>query len=99
LRIILDSGLTIPVDRKVLTDQQRNSTLVVCTERAAPENVGRLRTMGVRVLHCKDKNGRIDLNDLMEKLGGMSVDSILLEGGAAVNDSAFSKGGVVKKIL
>jgi len=51
------------------------------------------------VLRCKSRNGRIDLEDLTAKLGGLSIDSVLLESGAAVNDSAFSQGIVDKLIL
>lgn len=99
LRIILDSSLRIPPDRKVLTDQQANRTMIACTERASPEKADQLKALGLELLYCRSKDNRIDLEDLMEKLGRLSIDSILLEGGAAVNDSAFSQGIVDKIIL
>lgn len=99
MRIILDSSLRIPLDRKVLSDQQNNRTVVACTEKAAPGRASELEARGVKILLCKSRNGRIDLADLTVKLGGFSIDSVLLEGGATVNDSAFSQGIVDKLIL
>ncbi|HYE69283.1 MAG TPA: bifunctional diaminohydroxyphosphoribosylaminopyrimidine deaminase/5-amino-6-(5-phosphoribosylamino)uracil reductase RibD, partial [Anaerovoracaceae bacterium] len=45
-RIILDSCLRIPLDRKVLTDQQANRTMMVCTERASQSKADRLKALG-----------------------------------------------------
>ena len=99
VRIILDSSLRIPIDSRVLTDQGRNTTLLACTERASPENVKQREALGAKVIHCRSRNGRIDLVDLMDKLGDLSIDSILLEGGATVNESAIAQGIVNKLIL
>jgi len=98
-RIILDSSLRIPLDRKVLTDQQANRTMMVCTEKSSRSKADRLKSLGAELLYCRSKDNRIDLEDLMEKLGRLTIDSILLEGGATVNDSAFSQGIVDKIIL
>lgn len=98
-RIILDSRLRIPLDSKVLSDQQSNRTVIACTEEAPPEKTSELEARGAKVLLCRSRNGRIDLEHLTEQLGRLSIDSVLLEGGAAVNDSAFSQGIVDKLIL
>ena len=99
VRIILDSSLRIPTNSRVLTDQERNTTLLACTERASPKRVKQAEALGAKVIRCKSLNRRIDLVDLMEKLGGLSIDSILLEGGSTVNESAISSGIVNKLIL
>lgn len=99
LRIILDSNLRIPLESKVLTDPQTNAAMIVCTERASRSKAKQLEAMGARLLYCRSRNDHIDLVDLMEKLGGLSIDSILLEGGARVNDAAFSQGIIQKMIL
>jgi diaminohydroxyphosphoribosylaminopyrimidine deaminase/5-amino-6-(5-phosphoribosylamino)uracil reductase len=98
-RIILDSSLRIPIESRVLTDQDRNPTLMACTERASPEAIKRFESLGAHVLLCKSRNGRVDLQDLMEKLGAASVDSILLEGGGQLNEVAFAQGIVNKVVL
>ena len=52
---------------------------------------------GIEILYVAEKNGHIDLNDLMQKLGERSIDSILLEGGGILNWSAL-KSGIVNKV-
>ena len=98
-RIILDSRLRIPKDSRVLADPSGDAAISAYTDRAPEEKVKCLEDMGARLLCCARKNGRIDLQDLMSKLGSLSIDSILLEGGATVNESAFSQGIVDKLIL
>lgn len=98
-RIILDSTLRIPLNSKVLKDRQNNPALIACTEWALTGNSEWIRLLGAELIYCRSRNGRVDLEDLMEKLGGLSIDSLLLEGGAAVNESAFSQGIVDKVIL
>ncbi len=99
VRIILDSSLRIPPNSKVLKNQQENSTVIACTERASPDKIRQLEELGSKVIFCKSRNNQIDLTDLMGKLSGLSIDSILLEGGATVNDSSFAQGIVSKLIL
>ncbi len=97
-RIILDSNLRIPLESRVLKDPQKNASMIVCTERASRSKAKELEAMGAKLLRCGSRNEQIDLVDLMEKLGGLSIDSILLEGGARVNDSAFSQ-GIIRKMI
>ena len=46
---------------------------------------------------CPDGNGQIDLKQLMEHLGNEGIDSILLEGGGTLNDSAL-RAGIVQEV-
>jgi diaminohydroxyphosphoribosylaminopyrimidine deaminase/5-amino-6-(5-phosphoribosylamino)uracil reductase len=98
-RIILDSMLRIPSESKILKDPVGNPVIVACTESASQEDATRLEAVGAELLYCKSQNGRVDLADLMEKLGWRSIDSLLLEGGGTVNDAAFAQGIVNKVIL
>ena len=59
--------------------------------------ITRLEENGIEILYVAEKNGYIDLNDLMQKLGERSIDSILLEGGGILNWSAL-KSGIVNKV-
>ena len=54
--------------------------------------ITRLEENGIEILYVAEKNGHIDLNDLMQKLGERSIDSILLEGGGILNWSALKSG-------
>ena len=99
VRIILDSSLRIPPGSKVLKEQERNRTLIACTETASEEKAKKLEELGAGIIRCRTSSGRIDLKDLTEKLGGLKIDSILLEGGGTVNDSAIAQGIVNKLVL
>ena len=52
----------------------------------------------IEVLIINEKNGRVDLNDLMRRLGELNIDSILLEGGSTLNYSALEE-GIVDKVM
>lgn len=51
-----------------------------------------LEEKGVQFLYCRENQGRIDLKDLMKQLGEKKIDSILLEGGSTLNESALRQG-------
>lgn len=98
VRIILDSSLRINRNSRVLTDQQRNPTIIACTDRASSESISELKALGAKVLRCKSLGSHVDLEDLMDKLKELAIDSILLEGGSAVNDAALFQ-GIVNKVI
>ena len=52
---------------------------------------------GVELLHCKSKDGHVDINDLMTQLGAQGIDSLLLEGGGTLNE-AFLEAGCVDEV-
>ena len=53
--------------------------------------------MGVETIYCPDEKDQIDLKKLMTDLGSKGIDSILLEGGGTLNDSAL-RAGIVKEV-
>lgn len=95
-RIIVDSRCRIPLDANVVKKLSNAKTLIATTKQADPEKIKILSNMGAQVLMLPSKNKRVDLNILMEKLGEMGIDSILLEGGGTLNYSALEAGIVDK---
>lgn len=61
------------------------------------EKTRQLRESGIQVLSVPGGDGRVDLRKLMEILGGQGIDSILLEGGGTLNDSAW-RAGIVQEV-
>ncbi len=61
------------------------------------EKIRRLERLGVQTLEASDGKGRVDLKRLMGFLGEKGIDSILLEGGGVLNDSAL-RAGIVKEV-
>ena len=99
VRIICDSGLRIPMDSQIVKTAKEYRTIVAyagehsgegCKE--AEEKEEQLHTAGVETVSVPDADGRVDLRKLMEYLGKQGIDSVLLEGGAALNGSALQAG-------
>lgn len=97
LRIIVDSTLLIPLEAKVLQNQELAKTIIATTERADRNKAALLEAAGIELLTVPAKDGRTDLKALMRALGERGIDSILLEGGATLNFSAL-QAGIVDKV-
>ena len=98
VRIICDSKLRIPLDSQIVKSAREYRTIVAYADL---ENVEKkkeiLQTMGVETVFCPDMKKHVNLKNLMEYLGKENIDSILLEGGGTLNDSAL-QAGVVQEV-
>jgi len=97
LKIIVDTYGKIPLDANVLTHEPQ-LTIVATTSAAARAKLKELERSGAQVIVCPGKNKAVDLVFLMETLGKMEVDSILIEGGSTLSFSAL-KEGIVDKFI
>ncbi len=98
LRIILDSNLRIPLSAKLIQNTDDQKTVVATTSMASHKKIKVLEDMGVGVLKIKRKQTRVDMKDLMQKLGKREISSVMIEGGAEVNASALQS-GIVDKVI
>lgn len=97
IRIVLDAQLRTAPTAQVLHHASHAETILVAG-RGAPAHVrARMNLKGVRVIDAETRDGRIDLDGLMDQLGKMGVTSILIEGGSRVLGSAF-RAGIVDKV-
>ena len=99
LRVIVDSGLRIPVDAKVLKDQDNAKTVIFTTESRDREKAEILHDMGVEVICMNAYEGKVDLKEAVRELGRRGIDSVLLEGGPTLNFSALKQGIVDKALI
>ena len=97
IRIIVDSILRIPMNSKVLQNND-NKTIIATTKRANMKNMQELLKKNIKVLIIEEKNGQVNLNALIKKLGELNIDSILLEGGGTLNYSALEE-NIVDKVM
>ena len=67
------------------------------TDNEFQKKIQELEKQGVRVVKLPGKAGKVDLKKLMEYLGEQEIDSVLLEGGGALNESAL-KSGIVQHV-
>jgi len=58
-----------------------------------------IRERGAEVLLCRGKDGRVDLQDMLVRLGRMNVQSLLLEGGSTLAGEALRLGLIDKALL
>jgi diaminohydroxyphosphoribosylaminopyrimidine deaminase / 5-amino-6-(5-phosphoribosylamino)uracil reductase len=97
LRVVVDSRLRIPLDARILHLDSAARTLVATTG-ATGERVAALQDLGAEVLVCREREGRVDLVDLLERLGRLGVQSVLLEGGETLAGEAL-RAGLIDKFL
>ncbi|EOD00968.1 bifunctional diaminohydroxyphosphoribosylaminopyrimidine deaminase/5-amino-6-(5-phosphoribosylamino)uracil reductase RibD [Caldisalinibacter kiritimatiensis] len=98
LRVIVDTSCRIPLDARVLNLKSNAKTLIATTEKADKEKIKALKDKGAEILFIPVKKGKVDLKYLVSKLGEMSIDSILLEGGSTLNSSALNE-KIVDKVI
>ncbi len=98
VRIVCDSQLRIPPDSQIVKSAGEYRTIVAYADKEHTEEKLRiLHDLGVETICCPDDKHQIDLKKLMEYLGNEGIDSILLEGGGTLNDSAL-RAGIVKEV-
>lgn len=79
IRIICDTNLRLPLTSNIVKTANEVKTIVAtCSNNN--EKIEKLLKNNVAVLNIKMKNNHLDLHDLMEKLGSINIDSIILEG-------------------
>lgn len=96
VRIICDSHLRIPVSSNILKTAQKIRT-IIATISDDKQKIDQIRETGAEIIKTEPLYGRVNLNELIIKLGEQGIDSILLEGGGTLNQSAL-KAGIVNHI-
>ncbi|MCR4645415.1 MAG: bifunctional diaminohydroxyphosphoribosylaminopyrimidine deaminase/5-amino-6-(5-phosphoribosylamino)uracil reductase RibD [Oscillospiraceae bacterium] len=96
VRVICDSNLQIPLDCKLVATAKEIPTYVACCG-SDSRKTELLEKRGVHVLEIVSSDGRVNLRSLMRKLGSLGIDSVLLEGGAALHEAAL-RSGIVQQM-
>ena len=98
IRIILDDDLKIPMESEIIKSAGEVRTYIAClseNERRKADKIKKLTKLGVgTLLLSAGDDKRVDLRRLMELLGRMKIDSILLEGGGELAYSMMREGFV-----
>ncbi|MGQ9498887.1 MAG: bifunctional diaminohydroxyphosphoribosylaminopyrimidine deaminase/5-amino-6-(5-phosphoribosylamino)uracil reductase RibD [Dissulfurimicrobium sp.] len=91
VRFVLDSSLQIALESKVLN--QAGRMVVVGTEGRVDQGKRKaLESKGAEVwLMPPDMNGRPDLEALLAKMGGIGIQSVLVEGGAVIHGAFWDR--------
>ncbi|MFH0794733.1 MAG: bifunctional diaminohydroxyphosphoribosylaminopyrimidine deaminase/5-amino-6-(5-phosphoribosylamino)uracil reductase RibD [bacterium] len=86
-KIIVDGHLRTPSQSRCLTRENSGPVIVAATSVASQEKINRFREMGHSVLVCKGHKGIVDPKDMMGRLAGEGIRSLLAEGGRTVHTS------------
>jgi diaminohydroxyphosphoribosylaminopyrimidine deaminase/5-amino-6-(5-phosphoribosylamino)uracil reductase len=97
-RIVLDRRLRISPAARLLRQRDPERTLIVTGRRAPPERARALAARGARVLRVAARRGKLSWSALLKQLASLGIQSVLIEGGAAIAASAL-KEKAVDKIL
>jgi diaminohydroxyphosphoribosylaminopyrimidine deaminase/5-amino-6-(5-phosphoribosylamino)uracil reductase len=91
LRVIVDTRLRTPESVNILNGPDAVKTIIATCEPDC-EVHKRYQAQGAKVLVCREYDGRVQMTDLLHKLAGMGVQTILLEGGSRLAGDMLRNG-------
>lgn len=96
VRIICDSTLRTPLESQIVRSAKEIPTILATCNRQEAMHMPYIEA-GCKILVTPEKDGHVDLVDLMQQLGQLGIDSVILEGGGTLNWSAL-QAGIVQKV-
>ena len=88
-RILLDTNLKVPLGAKIIKDQHLYPTVIFAGCKVKREKVRILKEKGVRVEVVESTSTKVNLKEVLKKLGEKNIASLLVEGGGEVIASFF----------
>lgn len=95
LRVVLDSGLRMPADCKMVNTA--NHDVVVFTVTKDENRIAQLRSKGIRVEVLPPEAGRVPLGKVLDQLGSEGVLTLITETGTRLN-TALLDAGLVDRV-
>lgn len=83
-RIIVDSKLRIPLSANVLK-RAHGMVIIGCGKHDNEKKKKELERLGAHVFECPRRDGEVDLEGFMQKIAESGINSVLLEGGSALD--------------
>ena len=84
LRVILDANASLPPESRLVRSAKEAPLLVACLDSAPEESCRRLADAGCRVLRFGGEPKRVDVEELLCRLGEEKLTNLMVEGGAEV---------------
>jgi len=95
MRIICDTNLRTPINSKIIKTAKQYKTIIAVSTN---ENHQPYIEAGCDIITVKKgSDGKLDLSELIKKIGELKIDSVIIEGGSVISYSAL-KYGIVNKI-
>ena len=87
LRLVLDARLDLPPTLKLFTDEHHSRTIIITTPQALMSKDQTFTSMGIELLAIEGSGERIDLAQMLRRLGERNIASILVEAGPTLASS------------
>jgi diaminohydroxyphosphoribosylaminopyrimidine deaminase/5-amino-6-(5-phosphoribosylamino)uracil reductase len=99
IRVVLDGKLRIPLNSKLVKSARDVPLWVMTTDDAPVEAESRLAAAGAIVLRTASRNGRVDLQASLRRLGEREITRVLVEGGPILSATLLRHDLVDEAIL
>lgn len=96
VRVVLDSQLKMPLDAYMASIPGRNLILTCSHDKTRQQS---LEKAGFEVYRLPDKNGRIDLHEVMIFLAWQQINEVLIEAGSLLNGELLAEGLVDEYVI
>jgi len=98
IKVVIDSQLSIPEDANIFS--QDASVIIVTLPTKSGQETENRKILGqkAKILDVREKEGQVNLKDMLKKLAQLEISNILVEGGGTLIGSLFDE-GLVDKIL
>lgn len=93
VRIVCDSQLRTPFNSQLVQTAKQYRTIIATLNNDSSAHQT-YQQFGVEIIVTSALNKRVNLPELLQKLGEMQIDSLLIEGGSDLNFSALQAGCV-----
>lgn len=98
VKVILDSRLRTPLTARLL-QKGAEMTIIVVTQKASPKRIKQFEKLGIRILALPaDRQGKVDLKVLLQRLTKLGIKKLLVEGGSQVI-TAFLRERLVDRVV
>lgn len=84
VRVVMDNTLRIPLDSRIINDRAAQ-TIIVTGALAEPERIRQFTELGIEIIKLETE--KIDIHDMLKRLGNRGLTSVYVEGGAEVHGS------------
>ncbi len=103
VRVVVDTRAQTPPTAQVITVQSDAPCLIAVAEPEvggdeAQKRVAKLQQAGAEIIRVPEKDGRVELRELMRQLGSRDIMSVLVEGGSRLVGGLVEE-GLVDKFL
>jgi len=91
--VIVDERLRIPLSAKVFNTPAFRGPIIACAKPAPRKKLAAVKKLSAQVIEtAADKNGLVDLKELMKRLGEQNIARVLCEGGSHLAGALMDQG-------